>query len=214
MGEIRVGQKTKLRFRTTDNAIKEVDCAVKKVYSDRLVLQFIGGLSKEIIDYSDYFEEGRDISVRIFTPVGVEIFDAMILNSPFGSDFVIEYVDDPLQLQRREYTRVPLDTKIIIERPEEGNIVTHTVDLSGGSLKFVYDDFLSNGEELNALLYLPYELRSFSVQGIVKKQDYMGEDEYVLSFTKLEERDRDKIIKRCFDIQASILKNIEESEEI
>lgn len=199
MGEIREGQKTKLMFKTADGSEKEFDCFIKEVFQDRLSLSF----SRDLLDYACYFEEGTELPVKIFTPTGVKAFDTIIINSPYESDFVIEFVEDHIQIQRREFTRVELKIKVIIERTERDNVVTETIDISGGGIRFLYDGEFDFQEEVGALLYLPYAIRSIKAKGYIIKPEHLPVNQHVLLFTSIDENDRDKIVKQCFDVQLS-----------
>lgn len=199
MGEIREGQKTKLIFKTADGSEKEFDCFVKEVQADRISLNF----PRELLDYACYLEEGTELPVKIFTPTGVKAFDTIIINSPYESEFVIEFVEDHIQIQRREFSRVELKVKVIIERTGSDNIVTETIDISGGGLRFTYDGEFDFQEEVGALLYLPYAIRSIKAKGYILKPKHLPQNQHVLLFTSIDENDRDKIVKQCFDIQLS-----------
>lgn len=199
MGEIREGQKTKLIFKTADGSEKEFDCFVKKVFSDRLSLDF----PRELLDYACYLDEGTELPVKIFTPTGVKAFDSIIINSPYEPEFVIEFVEDHIQIQRREFMRVELKVKVIVERAGKDNIVTETLDISGGGIRFLYDGDFKFQEEVGILLYLPYAIRSIKAKGYIIKPEHLPQDQHVLLFTAIDESDRDKIIKQCFDIQLS-----------
>jgi len=196
MGEIREYQKAKLSIKTADNSEKEFDCLIKEVQKDRILLNF----PHEMLNYAQYLDEGCELPVKIFTPTGVKVFDTIILNSPMESDFVIEYVEDAIKVQRREYQRVELDTKLIIERPDN-NVLAHTIDISGGGIRFYYEGEFEDHEKMSALLYLPYELRSIKLQGTLLSQKHLNTNEHVLLFTEIAEKDRDKIIQRCLKIQ-------------
>lgn len=198
MGEIRKGQKVKLHFKAADNSDKETDCFIKEIYSDRLFLT----ISQDILENIQHLEEGNELSVKIFTPIGVKVFDTIILNSPLEPDFVIEYIEDSPQIQRREYTRVELELKVIIEREGRDNLVTHTIDISGGGLRFFSQVDFEPNESVRVLLYLPFSIRSIKAQAIIVKNEHLSKNEYVLLFTKIDERERDKIVKQCFETQA------------
>lgn len=201
MGEIRQGQKVRFHFQTADGEDKDVDCFIRGVFSDRLALTTPGNIS----DYEEYFEEGSELSVKIYTPLGIKAFDTIILDSPisspFGSDFVIEYTEDVSQIQRREYTRVELKAKLIIERTGYKNIVTDTIDISGGGLRVYYEGDFDYQEKVGALLYLPYSIVSIKAKGVIIENTHLPKNEHILFFTEIAERDRDKIIKMCFDMQ-------------
>lgn len=198
MGEIREGQKVKLSLNLVGNPQKEFDCFIKSVYSDRLFLEF----PNEILDYSEYFEEGNEIPVKVFTPTGVKIFDALILDSPLEEDFVIEYVDNPTDIQRREFVRIQMTLKVVIERGSKNNVVAHTIDISGGGIKFFYEGDFIPKEIVKLTLYIPQD-RSIQAEGIIIPNSHIPANEHVLSFTKIDEKERDRIIKKCFEMQVT-----------
>lgn len=200
MGEIREDQQTKLFFKLADGSEKELACSIKKIYKDRISLNF----SKEIIYYADYLQEGDEVNVKIFTPSGIKMFDAVVLNSPHEEEFVIEFVEDYLEIQRRKYLRIEFSAKIMIEK-EKDNIVTHTLDIGGGGLRFFYEGKLEHRQTVNCRLFLP-EMPIIQSQGIIIKENNLKENEYVIVFTKIEENDRDKIIKKCFELQVNSYK--------
>lgn len=200
MSEIRENQKTKLIFRVADGSEEELECSIKKVYKDRISLDF----PKEIIYYVDYLQEGDEVTAKIFTPAGIKMFDAIILDAPSDNDFVIEFVEDYMEIQRRKYLRTEFNTKLMIERGKD-SIITHTLDIGGGGIRFFYEGSLEPMETIICRLFIP-ALPSIQVQGIILKGDNLKENEYVLVFTKIQENDRDKIIKKCFEIQVNSYK--------
>lgn len=195
MGEIRENQQTKLFFKVADGSEKELNCTIKEIYSDRISLNF----PEEVNNYSDYLQEGDEVSVKIFTPAGIKAFDAVILNSPLDNDFVIEFVEDYLEIQRRMYLRIEFEAKVLIVKGKI-NIVTHTLDIGGGGIRFYYEGLLENKETVICHLFLP-EFPTINAQGIIVKEAHLKKNEYVMVFTKIEEKDRDKIIKKCFELQ-------------
>ncbi len=206
MDEIKKGQKIKLCFETIDNPDVEVDCFIKEVSKDRLSLDF----SDEIFRYIDDLKEGNEMIANIFTPEGIKVFDTIILNSPLEDDFIIEYVERSLKIQRRKYIRAALDAKIIIERLEFDNIITSTTEVGGGGLRFIYEGSFEPKELLGSLLYLPKQIRAIRAKGILLPNEYLPKNEHVLMFTDIDENDRSRIIKQCFEIQtAKLLENKE-----
>lgn len=196
MGEIRKGQKVKLLVNTEEGLKKEFDCFIKGVYEDRLSLDF----PQELLEYSDYLEEGEDIPVKIFTPLGVKSFNAAILDSPYEEDFTIEYVESTNDLQRREYVRVPFTAKVFIETQDKRTVIAYTMDISGGGLKFLSEEEFEPQEQVKITIYMPDD-RSLQVKGVIIPNQYIPVNEHVLSFTEINEKDRDRIIKKCFEIQ-------------
>lgn len=198
MGEVRKNQKVQISFKTNDGTSKTFECKIKELYVDRLKLEH----PKNIVFYSEYLSEGGEIFVKIFTPVGIRAYNALILDSPLSDNFIIEYVENNIQIQRRAYARAPLVTKIIIERFDEPNIVTHTLDIGGGGIRFYFDGKFNRNELVNSRLYLPLQMTSIKIQGHIIEKPHLQKGEHVVLFNKINEFDRDKIIKKCFEIEA------------
>lgn len=194
-------------FKPADNSEKEFECLIKDVQKDRLSLKF----PEEILDYSDYLEEGCELFVKIFTPSGVKTFDTIILNSPLEPEFVIEYVEDHIEIQRREYMRMELQTKIILTKKNEIPDAALTIDISGGGVKFLSDKKYEKNEEYEFMLYLPTQIHSIRAKGYILENSHIPENQHILLFTEINESDRDKIIKACFDLQLGQYSEIKES---
>lgn len=199
MGEIREGQTARLIFTAEGNSQRELDCFIQSIHKDRLSLKF----PTEALNFSDYLGEGEEVLVKIFTPTGVKIYDAMILHSPLEPEFIIEYVENHAQVQRREYLRMDFETKVIIEREGKDNIITQTLDIGGGGIRFVYEGDFEDKEEVSCYLYLPLLPNAVRAVGQIVKAPYLKSSEHIVQFTHILERERDKIIKQCFDIEAA-----------
>jgi c-di-GMP-binding flagellar brake protein YcgR len=203
MSEIKEDQKAKLSLKLLDNSFKELECFVKEVHSDRISLSF----PREMISYANHLQEGDEIPIKIFTPSGIKMFNAMILSSPLEPEFVIEYDENFVQVQRREYTRARLETKIIIERLESENIVTHTIDIGGGGVRFFYEGTFEPNELVSCRLYLPFILESVKAQGHILQKPFLAKNEHVVLFSKINENERDKIVKKCFELETKSYKD-------
>jgi c-di-GMP-binding flagellar brake protein YcgR len=195
MGEIRENQLTKLFFSDAEGSEKELNCGIKKVYKDRIFLDY----PKEIMDYVDYLQEGDDVSVKIFTPSGIKAYDAIVLNSPLENDFVIEFVENYIEIQRRKYLRMDFEAKVLIEYDRE-KIVTHTIDIGGGGIRFSCEDSFEPNQTVSCHLFLP-EFPAIQAQGIIIKEKHLKDNEYVMFFTKIDEKDRTKLLQKCFSLQ-------------
>lgn len=199
MGEIRENQQVKLSFKTFDETEKELTCRVKSFKGDRLALK----PSTELDAYVDYLHEGDEVKVQLFTPLGVKLFDALILDSPSEPEFVIEYVENSVQIQRRDYIRVPLKAKIVIERDNREVIITETVDLSGGGVRFLHKGGFNENEIVKLSLYLKNE-RLIIAKGLILTNEHLPEGQKALFFDEIEEKDRNIIIKKCFGMQLNV----------
>lgn len=203
MGEIKKDQKVKLFLTQADGSEKELDCQTKEVYSDRISLT----KSPDVLENVECLGEGEEFVVKVFTPTGVKIFDTIVLDSPMEDDFMIEYAAIASEVQRREYVRVPIQVKIVVQSEENPKgVIASTLDVSGGGLRFSYNDELTPGEEVTVSIYFP-EMKIIKVKGVVIHNDFLPENVYVLAFTEINEMDRDIIIKKCFEEQAKLLDN-------
>lgn len=198
MSEIREGQKVKVFVDTAEGSRKEFDCSIKDVHIDRLSLNF----PDEILDYSEYVEECSEVFVKIFTPVGIKIFDAVVLDSPVEGNFVIEYVENTVEIQRREYVRTQMELKVLVERTGQKGAIAYTLDVSGGGLKFKLDEDFEPNESVKLTIYMPND-RSIQARGVMIQNPYIPKYEHVLSFAEIDENDRDRIIKKCFEVQVA-----------
>lgn len=207
MGEIKENQKVKISFKVEGNVEQELNCLIKEVYSDRIFLNF----PDEALDYAEYLDEGTEISIKVFTPTGIKVFDSIVLYSPLEENFVIEYAEISTEIQRREYTRVLFETKVVIQREDKSNVVTNTIDISGGGLKFFYEDNMISEEQVNITLFLP-QGRSIQAKGAIICTKKLPDTEHVLYFTEIDEADRDRIVKLCFDIQTGRTLEVAETE--
>lgn len=199
MSDISVNQKAKIFFDGENGIEMELDCIVKEIYEDRLVLDY----PSDAETLKKYFEEGTPIDVKIFTPSGLMVFESIVINSPDEGDFVIEYVEDAVVVQRRNYSRSPLKTKLTLELSKEVFIAS-TIDISGGGIKFCCKEDLEPEQIVKGKLYL----RNFDTpavfEAVILDNPSLQPDEYTLAFTKIDEKERDKIIKTCFAIDMQL----------
>lgn len=200
MSEVREGQKVKLFAKAENGSDKEIECCVKEIYNDRLTLSF----ADELLDYSDYsecLEEGNDVSVRIFTPYGIRVFDSLVLDSPIDDYFVIEYAEEnTVDIQRREYFRTKFQTKICIEKQNKKNVIAYTLEISGSGIMFYSEENFVGFEQVALTLYMP-EDRAITALGQVLEKPYLSKNQHVICFTRIDEKDRDRIIKKRFELQ-------------
>lgn len=195
MDIIRENQLVKLFFKAAEGSEKELNCSIKKIYKDRIALI----PPEETIDYVDYLQEGDDVSVKIFTPAGIKAYDAIVLNSPLENEFVIEFVEDYIEIQRRKYLRMDYEAKVLIQVGFT-KVVTQTIDIGGGGIRFASETPFEPNQTVTCHLFLP-EVPVIQAQGIIIKEKHLKENEYVIFFTKISEIDRTKILQKCFALQ-------------
>ena len=202
MSEIIEDQKIVLYLKTVDNTQKEFVCFVKKIQKDRISLRF----PNDVLDYSEYLEEGSELEVKIFTPSGVKAFETIVIDSPLENEFVIEFDENYIEIQRRQYLRAELETKIILESESIGVVVTTTIDISGGGVRFLSDRQFRPKDRVRVMLYLPYQMTSVKALGEIIENKRLPENQFVVLFTEIEERERERIVKQCFETQAESYK--------
>src|SRR5574344_98472 len=200
MKEIEESQTAKVSLKLPNNSEKNILCKVKQVYKDRIALVY----PKDAMSYADYLEEGTEIPVEIYSSEGVNVFKSMILDSPTENDFIIEYSCDYIHVQRRHYARTKLETKIIIVREKFDNIITKTVDIGGGGIRFVYKGRFYKDEKVDIRLFLPLQLKPICASGYIKEADYLGKNEHIVYFTNISRDERQIIVKKCFELDAAL----------
>ncbi len=194
MTAIKRGLKVQIEFESGFGKKSRIDCYILDYEDDRIELMYPA--SKE--EFIPYLSEGTELKAFIYTFGGIQVLDSIVLNSPL-EDFTIEYHEDTQIIQRRKYLRVPLITELFITLPE-GNKKSETLDVSGGGIRFAFGETLENQKVYNGSLRLEkYEPLIFFT-GIVSKKSFFKPDEYVIEFTEIDENSREKIIKKCVEL--------------
>lgn len=192
------GLLVRLKAVLEDGTIQEWECVINEDLGDRLSLL----VPKDNPVFMSTFTEGTDISVNIISNSGVYSFDSIVIDSDYDSDFTIEYSNDCKKLERRKYKRVYVETKILLERLSGQNIILQTVELSGGSCKFLCDSPFRTNEWVNSRLKLPLEKESVRISGTIVKMPHLAANEYLLLFNQIRDEDRKLIIDKCDEIQS------------
>jgi len=207
MEELEVSQKVKIIYKISSIRSEEVNCSVKWFEHDRIGMNF----PENKKDLSKYLIEGKEIEVLIYTDKGIFVFDSVVIDSPFDPDFVVEIPEEKTQIQRREYVRIPVNQNIILMNADE-TIRARTINISGGGIRFrssrdfrvqeTWDFVLpllrnnntveGSGKILYNIKHQNFSLRGVSIISVIK-------------FTNIEEKDRNKIIKMCFEEEAGRL---------
>lgn len=198
MSEIRRDQKVEILFKDSNKEEVVLECSVRELYPDRLYLSS----PVDVFSYGEFLKEGDEICVKIYTPTGIKMFNAIILDSPLGPDFIIEFAPNCTEIQRRRYLRANLKTKIIVQRNKRDPINTYTLDIGGGGVRFFYEGVFNNNEPVTAFIYLPKQIHSVQVRGIILKREYLAPNEYILVFTEIMETGVSRITKKCIELTA------------
>lgn len=200
---------------------KAISCYIRAVYPDRILLTQPQDWEKHL----DILQEGEEVRTKVFTRAGVLLYTALVLTSPENDEFTLEYNEESAQImQRRVYTRVPMETIVDCEYDElvkDNNNLDHekmvefatqlqceferytveaeTVDIGGGGLK------IESKQELPYDKTITFKINLFDdiiiAQGVLVPKTNLPPLQYGVKFTKIKEEDKDKIIKICFKIE-------------
>ena len=177
-------------------ARNRVDCYIIEPDYDRLTISFPEARS----DLLPYLTEGSEIKAFVYPFSGIIVVNSVVFDAPFDGRMVIEFNEENQVIQRRKYLRMPYITDLYLQL-EEGNIKVNTLDIGGGGVRFIYDKTLPDSMNLTAQLrYANYE-PLIKLQGMILKKNFYKPNEYVLEFMQIKEVDRDKIIKKCIDLE-------------
>lgn len=199
MDAIRIGQKTELDFKVSSGDEIKLLCSIKEIHNDRVVLDF----SRDIITFADYLQEGEEVNMKIFTPSGIKLSDVVILDSPTTGNFIVEFGDDYKEIQRRKHIRAKIQTKLIIRRPQKEPVVTKTIEISGGALRFLTDEPFKNREQVECFLYLPRQIHSIQANGVIVKAEHLAHNEQLLLFTRIQDFDVARINRKCNELNGN-----------
>ena len=200
MGVIKSGQEAIVVF-DTENQKHEINCVVKNIYKDRISLT----PPKGYMEFVNFLREGQEIEVKLISAGGLEVFSSIIINSPLEAEFVVEYIDETVEIQRRQFPRVKAKEKIIVLKIYgEEDKETHTIDIGGGGIRFYSDEFIEPGQIMDFKAYLPFQEDPITFSGEIMDNSNLPKDNYVVIFTDIEVEDRNKILKACFRFEATI----------
>ena len=119
----------------------------------------------------------------------------MIIEPPKDGLLTLEFKEEHQVIQRRKYFRIFFVTDLYIYLPDK-KIKTETIDISGGGVRFLSEEAIKQGEQYNAVLVLS-ENQEIPVMGRILKKSPAKPKEYVMEFTAIIEKEREKIIKKC-----------------
>lgn len=192
MKEFRVGQELRIRYYTY--RAESVTCTIKWCQDNRLGLIFPENQSQ----MARNFPVGKEIEAVVYTDSGVYVFDSIVINSPLELDFIIELPEESTRMQRRDYVRASFNHKLDLIK-DGMTFATKTMNIGGGGLRFVGKKEIENTEVYDFLLHLP-DGAKITGKGIVLYSFIRGRIIVsAIKFLEINETDRNKIIKKCFE---------------
>ncbi|KPV55489.1 glycosyl transferase [Paenibacillus sp. A3] len=161
---------------------------------------------------------GDELSVNFITEGGVKnYFNSSVLGF---SDEVIRLVlikkPDPesiTKVQRRNFLRVPAILEIAVKFSEQLQFVSLTDDVGGGGISFLCEGYVpvESGHTVECWLLVPFkngqiEHVPFKSEIVRVKELETGKKQVMMRFSEITDRDRQKIIRYCFERQLDFRK--------
>ncbi len=161
---------------------------------------------------------GDELSVYFITEGGIKnYFTSSVLGF---SDDVIRLVQikkpDPesiTKVQRRNFLRVPAVLEIAVKFSEQLQLVSLTDDVGGGGISFLCEGYVpvESGHTVECWLLVPFkngqiEHVPFQSEIVRVKELETGKKQVMMRFSEITDRDRQKIIRYCFERQLDIRK--------
>ncbi|MDQ1909443.1 flagellar brake domain-containing protein [Paenibacillus sp. GD4] len=162
--------------------------------------------------------QGDEMSIYFITDGGVKNY---FTSSVMGfSDDVVRLVhikkpepDAITKVQRRNFLRVPAELEIAVKYSEQLQLVSLTDDVGGGGISFLSEGHipLASGMFVACWLLIPFkngqiEHVPFKSEIVRIKQLESGKNQVMMRFTDITDRDRQKIIRYCFERQLDFRK--------
>ena len=200
MKSLTSGIELKIEFLNESNKKESIKCKIRDCEFDRIILDY----PEDSLSLAKNLKEGSFIFVFISLGSGIRAFSSIVMTSPLDGPFEIEYPQDYEDIQRRKYIRAKWLSKATITDERGESYKVNIEDLGGAALKFTADNRIIR-EQSDIKIYLPLEpfLPSIIIEGKIKKKIHFKEYEYLLEYEKISKNDRDKIIKKCLELQTS-----------
>ena len=195
----RISKDTKVRIEFEDSSKKvcNIDCYVVDTEADRLILSF----PPEFRGYLGYLGEGEVVKAYIYSYSGILILNPMIIEPPNEENLItIEFKEEQQVIQRRQYFRNSYETDfyIIVDGKK---LSARTIDVSGGGVRFFCKEEIKPEEIYAGELRISSIDDPIKLSGRVFKKNPDKKNEYVFEYTQIEEKQRERIIKKCVLIE-------------
>lgn len=195
----RISKDTKVRIEFEDSSKKvcNIDCYVVDTEADRLILNF----PPESRGYLGYLGEGEVVKAYIYSYSGILILNPMIIEPPNEENLItIEFKEEQQVIQRRQYFRISYETDfyIIVDGKK---LSARTIDVSGGGVRFFCKEEIKPEEIYAGELRISSIDDPIKLSGRVFKKNPDKKNEYVFEYTQIEEKQRERIIKKCVLIE-------------
>ncbi|MBP1155237.1 MULTISPECIES: flagellar brake domain-containing protein [unclassified Paenibacillus] len=163
--------------------------------------------------------QGDELSAHFITEDGVK---------HYFNTAVIGFLDDVVRLvrikkpelrsitkvQRRSFLRVPAELEIAVKISEQLQFVTLTDDVGGGGISFLCDGYIPANAGQTVTCWLLIHYKNGQIEHVPFKSEIVrvklldaGKQQVMLRYSEISDRERQKIIRFCFERQFEIRKN-------
>ncbi|MFE5317147.1 flagellar brake protein [Paenibacillus sp. NPDC056579] len=161
---------------------------------------------------------GDELSVYFITDGGVKnYFNTSVL--AFSEETIrMVHIKKPepetiTKVQRRNFLRVPAELELAVTYSEQLRFVALTDDVGGGGISFLCDGYipLNIQQSVHCWMLVPYkngqiEHVPFRGELVRIKPLETGKQQVMMRFAEITDRDRQKIIRYCFERQLDLRK--------
>ncbi|MFC0214883.1 flagellar brake protein [Paenibacillus chartarius] len=162
--------------------------------------------------------QGDEINAYYLTDGGVKnYFSSSVVGFTEDTVRLIQIkkpeADAITRVQRRSFLRVPAELEIAVKYTEQLQFVALTEDVGGGGISFICDGYipLASSAPVSCWLLIPYKNGSiehvpFKGEIVRVKQLETGKQLAMTRFIDITDRERQKIIRYCFERQMDFRK--------
>jgi len=194
MNLLQKGQKLSINFPQNDKLIAII-CTIANVYDDRIDVE----LPQYFMRYIDSLEEGKSVTVKVFSKMGTIDFNAIIINSPLDDVFSLELDYNAIKLTESE--DIPVVSAIL---PLQINFNSKlynakTFEISTQNLKFYGEGVYKIGDVFDCKLILPKSYGTISFRATVEDRDQTYSNEFTVSYSNMTENSRQTLLYYMYE---------------
>ena len=194
MKKVKIGQKVRVGIETKDGQILQLYTRISDIDFDRITLEYTPDKDK----FAQFLYEGADIRLSVYTRSGILLMHSIVIEPPENNKFIVEFSSRIKKIQRRSQVRVKVHYRLVLN--QIGTTFTAlTEDISGNGVKFISDAYI-HPSEIDGKLFIPEFKEPIKFTGSIVLTKRFARNEYLVLFNKIEEDDRKKIIKKCFEL--------------
>ncbi len=197
MSLVREGQKLNLIF-SKDNKTVEITCVISEVLYDRLIVE----LPKSFMRYINYLATGCEVSVRVFSTVGLLAFNSIIINGGLEDIFSIEYDESIVRMEPYADSQ-PVEEILEMTIKDVKNALSYSaksIEIGAKGVKFLCESQLNLETVYDFVLMTDEEYGNIEFSGLINSVDPVFTNEYIMSYTKISGNDRQNILRFIYSV--------------